>query len=73
VQDTGKKARIQILNPFSDKTIEVSVIFHSRDIDRCEHKKVGRLYNEIVNDKSCYDFLLDTDNTNELEVYVSKR
>lgn len=50
--------RVKITNPFEDSTAEVRVIFHSRSIERCENRKIGRVYNEIVSNGSCLSYIL---------------
>jgi len=39
-----RRARVKITNPFPDSTAEVTVIFHSRTIDHCDQKQIGKVY-----------------------------
>jgi hypothetical protein len=39
-----RRARIKITNPFSDSIAEVAVIFHSRILNHCDAKQIGKVY-----------------------------
>ena len=53
-----RKAKVKITNPFADSIAEVTVIFHSRTFGHCEKKLIGKVYNENVQNGSCYSFVI---------------
>jgi hypothetical protein len=70
---TNRKVRVKITNPFSDSIAEVQVIFHSRNFEHCDDKKIGTVYNTVAKDGSCFSYLLDDDHNKVLDIYISKR
>lgn len=68
-----RKGRIKITNPFSDSVAEVTVIFHSRNMDHCEPKIVGKVYSENVKNGTCYSYLIQEEEDQGVEIYISKR
>ena len=68
-----RKARVKITNPFLDSNAEVTIIFHSRTLDHCEQKKIGKVYSETVKNGTCYSYLLQDEEDTGLELYISKR
>ena len=69
---TDRKARVKITNPFSDSIAEVSFIFHSRRLSHCEDKLIGKVYNEVVHDSTCFSYLLQEEDKT-VDLYISKR
>jgi hypothetical protein len=48
-----RKAYIKVRNPSSDRTVEVSSVFHSKKEEHCELMKLGELSNLIVEEGKC--------------------